>query len=132
VLQATATPELSRGFPSWDFILFFWSHGVTLMAIIFLIAEPGFKPRRGSIVRLMIALNIYGLVVGAIDAVAGWNYGYLCRKPSEPSLLDVLGPWPWYLFSIEVIALLTFLILYLPWWISGKFGKRDRALTKRQ
>jgi hypothetical integral membrane protein (TIGR02206 family) len=127
VLQATITPDLSNGFPSWDFILFFWSHGVTLMAIVFLIAQRGFRPRRGSILRMMIALNAYGLVVGTLDAVAGWNYGYLCRKPLEPSLLDVLGPWPWYLLAVEAIALLSFLLLDLPWRIAGLFRERGNA-----
>jgi len=129
VLQATVTPDLSRGFPSWDFIMFFWSHGATLMAILFLAACREFRPRRGSIMRMMIALNAYGLVVGTIDAITGWNYGYLCRKPAEPSLLDYLGPWPWYLLSIELIALITFLLLELPWRISGSLGKQDSALA---
>jgi hypothetical integral membrane protein (TIGR02206 family) len=133
VLQATLTPDLSRGFPSWDFILFFWSHGITLMAIVFLISRPGFKPRGGSIVRMMVAVNIYALVAGTIDAITGWNYGYLCRKPSEASLIDFLGPWPWYLLSLELIALVIFLILDLPWILSGRLEKRQKsALSRRE
>ena len=120
ILQAILTPDLSRGFPSWDFVYFFWGHGVTLMAIIFLISRSGFKPRRGSIWRMMLALNVYGLVIGTLDAITGWNYGYLCRKPAEPSLLDLMGPWPWYLLSIEGITLVTFAILDLPWRISKR------------
>ena len=127
VLQATATPDLARGFPSWDFILFFWSHGAMLLAIIFLVTGRGFRPRAGSVVRMMIALNIYGLVVGVLDWIAGWNYGYLCRKPSEPSLLDVLGPWPWYLLSLEAIALVTFFLLDLPWRLSGWIRTQDKV-----
>ena len=46
VLQATLTPDLSRGFPSWDFIFFFWGHGVTLIAIIFLVAGREFRRLR--------------------------------------------------------------------------------------
>jgi hypothetical integral membrane protein (TIGR02206 family) len=120
VLQATVTPDLSLGFPSWEFVLFFWSHGVTLMAIVFLISRPGFKPRRGSVWRMMIALNVYGLIIGILNAIAGWNYGYLCRKPGEPSLFDFMGPWPWYLLSLEGIALVTFLLLDLPWKIVSR------------
>jgi hypothetical integral membrane protein (TIGR02206 family) len=125
-LQATLTPDLAQGFPSWAFILFFWGHGSTLLAIVFLISARGFRPRKGSVFRMMIALNIYGLVVGALDAIMGWNYGYLCRKPSMPSLLDFLGPWPWYLLSLELIAFLSFLLLYLPWRLLVLFRKRDR------
>jgi hypothetical integral membrane protein (TIGR02206 family) len=113
VVQATVTPDLATGFPSWDFVLFFWGHGATLLAIVFLISGRDFRPRKNSIARMMIALNIYALIVGSINAAAGWNYGYLCRKPSMPSLLDWLGAWPWYLLSLELIAFLTFLILDL-------------------
>ena len=129
VLQATVTPDLSWGFPSWDFIFFFWGHGTALMAIVFLIAARGFRPRKGSILRMLIALNVYALFVGVLDAVAGWNYGYLCRKPSAPSLFDVLGPWPWYLLSLEGIAVVTFLLLDFPWRLRGLFQKGDNALA---
>ncbi|MBN1569099.1 MAG: TIGR02206 family membrane protein [Acidobacteria bacterium] len=114
-LQALLTPDLARGFPSWDFVLFFWGHGATLLAIAFFISDPNFMPRKNNILRMMIALNVYAVVVGAINAIAGWNYGYLCRKPAMPSLLDFLGPWPLYLLSLEAVAFLTFLILDLVW-----------------
>jgi hypothetical integral membrane protein (TIGR02206 family) len=126
VVQATVTPDLARGFPSLEFMLFFWSHGAILIAIVFLIAGRDFKPRKGSVLRMMIALNIYALVVGATDAIFGWNYGYLCRKPAAPSLLDFLGPWPWYLISLELIAFLTFSILDLPWRWGQRFGSTTR------
>jgi hypothetical integral membrane protein (TIGR02206 family) len=115
ILQALATPDLAEGFPSIPFILFFWGHGASLMAITFLIMRRDFRPEKGSVLRMMIALNFYALVVGTVNAIMGWNYGYLCRKPYAPSLLDFLGPWPWYLLSIELIALVSFLILYAPW-----------------
>jgi hypothetical integral membrane protein (TIGR02206 family) len=125
-LQAMFTPDLTQGFPSWSFILFFWGHGATLIAIVFLISAGRFTPRMGSVFRMMIALNIYGLVVGILDAIMGWNYGYLCRKPSMPSLLDFLGPWPWYLLSLELIAFLSFLLLYLPWRLLVLLRKREK------
>jgi len=126
-LQALATPDLGLGFPSWDFLFFFWGHGATVLAIVFLIACHNFRPRRGSVLRIMIALNVYGLAVGVIDAISGWNYGYLCRKPSVPSLLDFLGPWPWYLLSIELIAFLSFFLLDTPWRLLIWLRKRKAA-----
>jgi hypothetical integral membrane protein (TIGR02206 family) len=115
ILQALATPDLAAGFPSWEFVLFFWGHGTSLMAILFFIAGRNLRPRRSSIFLAMMALNFYALAVGVINAIAGWNYGYLCGKPYEPSLLDYLGSWPWYLLSLECVAFLTFLLLDLPW-----------------
>jgi len=114
-VQAILTPDLSKGFPSWDFVLFFWSHGTALAAIAFLICRKGFRPRTGSVLRMLLALNLYALAVGTVDGLFHWNYGYLCRKPAMPSLLDYLGPWPWYLLSLEFLALLIFFLLDLPW-----------------
>ncbi|MEJ2111218.1 MAG: TIGR02206 family membrane protein [Acidobacteriota bacterium] len=109
---ALITPDLGKGFPSWDFVLFFWSHGGILVGIVFIITGMKFRPERGSILRMMIAVNIYAVVIGAVDWILGWNYGYLCRKPAIPSLIDYLGPWPWYLLSMEGLALLIFSLLY--------------------
>ncbi len=128
VLQATATPDLVSGFPSWDFIQFFWGHGVTLTGIIFLVSDGRFSPSPKTILKMMAALNLYGLVVGILDWAMGWNYGYLCRKPDAASLFDVLGPWPWYLLSVEAIAFVSFWLLYLPWHFS-RIRSRDRAVT---
>ena len=114
-LQATLTPEIGQGFPSWEFILFFWGHGAILLAIVFLIASRSLQPRRGSVLRMVAAVNLYALVIGGIDWLAGWNYGYLCHKPVKPSLMDYLGPWPWYIASLELIALASFAVLDLPW-----------------
>jgi hypothetical integral membrane protein (TIGR02206 family) len=128
VIQATVTPDLAQAFPSWDFVLFFWGHGATLLAIVFLVSGGDFKPRKNSVLRMMIALNAYAVVVGTINALAGWNYGYLCRKPAMPSLLDFLGPWPWYLISLELIAFLIFLALDLAWRLLVWLRRTDRTL----
>jgi hypothetical integral membrane protein (TIGR02206 family) len=118
-LQATLTPDIANGFPSWEFIQFFWSHGGILLSIVWLIGR-GFRPRRRSVLRMMLAVNAYALLVGAIDALLGWNYGYLCAKPLNPSVLDFMGPWPWYLASLEAIALASFVLLDLPWKVASR------------
>ncbi len=41
-----------------------------------------------------------GLAV-AMNALTGANYAYASRPPENPSLLDHLGPWPWYLLSMQ-------------------------------
>ncbi len=123
-LQAALTPDIGQGFPSWEFILFFWSHGAVLLAVVYLIACSRLKPRPGSVLRMLVLVNLYALAVGGIDALFGWNYGYLCRKPAVPSLLDYLGPWPWYLLSLELVALANFFLLALPWRL---LKKRDLA-----
>ncbi len=122
-LQAVLTPDLREGFPSWDFIQFFWAHGCILLAIVYLIAARNFRPRTRSVARMMLALNLYLLVAGCLDWIFGWNYGYLCHPPDQPSLLDYLGPWPWYILSMEAVALCLFWLFALPW----KFAWRTQG-----
>ena len=49
-----------------------------------------------------------------VNKVLGTNFGFASRPPDNPSLIDHLGPWPWYLFSMQAIAVCIFLLLALP------------------
>ncbi len=114
-VPAMITPDIGRGFPSWDYVQFYWAHGTVLLVVVYLLVGQGFRPQRSSMWRVFAAVNMYAVAVGAIDAVFGWNYGYLCEKPAHPSLMDYLGPWPWYLLSLEAVAIVAFWLLALPW-----------------
>lgn len=126
-LQATLTPEIGEAFPSWEFVQFFWGHGAILLAIAYVIVVRRFEPRPWSALRMLAWVNAYAVVVGAIDYLAGWNYGYLCAKPARPSLLDYLGPWPWYIAALEGVALASFALLEIPW-----IARRRRTTRARQ
>jgi uncharacterized membrane protein YwaF len=60
---------------------------------------------------------VYGLTAAfaALAAVGDLlfdaNYMYLREKPGESSLLDVMGPWPWYIASGAAFGLALFAVL---------------------
>jgi uncharacterized membrane protein YwaF len=43
------------------------------------------------------------------------NYGYFNGKPSDGTVLDYLGPWPWYVLAEVVIVLVGWALVTLPW-----------------
>jgi hypothetical integral membrane protein (TIGR02206 family) len=73
-----------------------------------------FRPTFKSIGITMVFLNVMLVILVGVNYITGGNYMFLARKPDTASLLDVLGPYPWYLLSLEAVALVLFLLLYAP------------------
>ena len=112
--QSLCTPNMVQ--PTRFFsVQFFADHGLIVCATLFLLWSGQARPRPGSVARSLIAANIFAIVVGAFDFVFKTDYMFLRSKPPTPSLLDLLGPWPWYIAACEVVALGLFLLLYLPY-----------------
>lgn len=113
--MAVLTPDLWEPFPSFSTVQFFVAHGLVVVAVLYLVWSGQARPRPHSIWRAMLALNIFAVFTGTFDAVFGTDYMYLRAKPDNPSLLDYLGPWPWYIVTTEFVAVGLFTLLYLPY-----------------
>lgn len=103
--QAILTPDLWEAFPSARWITFFLGHGAIVLAAVYLIVRGRVKPNMRSVWRVWGLTNGYLAVAGILNWTFGSNFGYVARKPDHPSLLDYLGPWPYYLIGVELIAL---------------------------
>jgi hypothetical integral membrane protein (TIGR02206 family) len=123
--MALITPNLWEPFPSYGTIQFFLVHGLIVAGVLYLVWSGLARPTRRSVWIAMLGVNIYAAFVGAFDVIFKTNYMYLRAKPANASLLDLLGSWPWYLASAEVIALVIFQLLYLP------FRFREAPVDKR-
>jgi hypothetical integral membrane protein (TIGR02206 family) len=64
------------------------------------------------------------VAIGIINWLIGSNYLFIAHKPATASLIDVLGPWPWYILSLEAIGLVLCLLLYLPYAIHDQRAAR--------
>lgn len=117
--MALLTPDLWEPFPSFSTVEFFVTHGMVVVGVLYLAWAGSARPRPGSVWRALVAGNAFALAVGVFDLIFKTNYMYLLRKPDNPSLLDFLGPWPWYIASGEGIALVLFSLLYLPFRAKG-------------
>ncbi|WP_135556964.1 YwaF family protein [Paenibacillus cymbidii] len=113
-LQALLTPNLAYTFPHLIYFHFFLAHIGIIAASLYMVLVCGFRPTLGSIGRTMLYLNVYAVVVIIVNRLTGSNYMFLARKPSTASLIDYLGPWPWYIGTMELVALVIFALLYVP------------------
>ena len=113
-LQGLITPALREDFPHLRFFAFFLLHSTTVIAAIYLMAGWRFTPRPRAAVRMVGWMAVYAAIVGTINALLRTNYGWVCEKPPSPNLMDVLGPWPWYVLSLGGVGLVIFSLLDLP------------------
>jgi len=124
-LQAILTPDVRDGFPDYWWIKFFIGHCGVVLSVIYLAAAGELRPTHRSVWRMWGLTNLYAAVAGLLNAAWGTNYGYLARKPSQPSLLDYFGPWPYYIVGMELVALASFYVFYAPWAWSGRRAARQ-------
>jgi hypothetical integral membrane protein (TIGR02206 family) len=112
--QALITPSLNFDFPSATYFVFFAGHGAIVVTALYGVLGLKKAPLPGAVKRAMLASTAYALLVGVINALLGTNYGFVCAKPPTVSLMDALGPWPWYVLALWLIALCIYTVLYLP------------------
>ncbi|OPA73245.1 hypothetical protein BVG16_29640 [Paenibacillus selenitireducens] len=112
-MQALLTPNLEYAFPHFIYFHFFICHLAIILASLYMTWVEQFRPRLKSIGITMIFLNILAVVVGTINYILQSNYMFLRHKPNTASILDWLGPYPYYLLVEELFALTVFLLLYV-------------------
>lgn len=125
-IQAMITPDISHyTFPHYRYVHFFISHGSTALANLFMLFVAGFYPKFQSVWKAFLWLNAYAFFIFIVNYLIGGNYMYISRKPVNPTMIDYFGPWPWYIIPLEIVAIGTFWILYVPFWIMKLQNKKE-------
>jgi hypothetical integral membrane protein (TIGR02206 family) len=73
----------------------------------------GYRPTIWSVLKLCIFLNVLMPIIMIINKLVDGNYMFLSHKPDSASLLDVLGPYPSYILSLEGLLIGLSLIVWL-------------------
>ena len=114
--QALISPVLeSPDFPHYEFLAFWAIHLLVVWAAIYLTWGRGMRPDWRSYRFTVVVTAVWAAVTVAFNIVAGTNYGFLNRKPATASLLDVLGPWPVYIFTAAALILIVWALMTWPW-----------------
>lgn len=125
-VQAILTPDLRYAFPDIRFVSFFVGHCGIVIGIAFLMIVRGFRPHFSSIWRTFAWTEVYFVITVIVDLITGENYGYLLHKPQAASLLSFLSDkWVIYVLQMHLLALVFFMVLYVPFALYDLFKGRS-------
>ena len=113
-LQGLITPTLYFDWTTPEYYAFFAQHGGVPVAAMVLVTGMGLKPEPGVFKRALFSSWAYMAIIYALNGMLQTNYGFLNAKPSVSTLFDYMGPWPYYLITLQVIAFGLYALLLLP------------------
>jgi len=115
-MQALISPALqSPDFPHYQFLAFWAIHLMVVWAAIYLTWGRGMRPDWRDF-RIAVTVTVgWAVVTFTFNRITGTNFGFLNRKPSTASLLDVMGPWPWYVFVGATLISVVWALMTWPW-----------------
>jgi hypothetical integral membrane protein (TIGR02206 family) len=128
-LQALLTPDIPDGFPSIRWFRFMVTHGIPLVATLYVSAVDGIRPGWKTIGHAVLATVAYALLLGPVDALLGANYMFLVHKPDTASVFDVLGPWPVYLFGALGFGVVVMALAIAPWEFARRFWPSSKTVV---
>lgn len=121
------SPDIGAHFPSYPFIQYFIQHGAIPAAALFLVVGLRIYPRPWAAVRVF-ALSVALVVVDAFaNLLTNGNYMFLRSVPPGANLLDLFGPWPWYIVGGALLTVVFFAALDAPFRISCLGRARSRT-----
>jgi hypothetical integral membrane protein (TIGR02206 family) len=119
-MQGVLTPAIWEDFPHYTFIKFFVVHCGLVVAVLYAALVLDLRPTYRGLWQAVACIHGYALFALCANFLLDANYGFLCRKPDTASLLDLLGPHPWYLFAMEGLGIAVMHLMWLPWAWKGR------------
>lgn len=114
--QALISPALrGEDFPSPAFLAFWLIHLFVVWAAIYLTWGRKMRPTWRSYRFAVLATLGWAVTAFVFNAIAGTNYGFLNAKPAQASVLDLFGPWPWYLIPEIALVITVWAAMTHPW-----------------
>ncbi len=113
-LPGLFTPSIPGHFPQAVYFQYYAEHGLVVLGALYLVLALGMRPARGAVMRVFTATAIYAVAVWFVDLATNGNYLFLRYLPPTKTALDYMGPWPWYLVTGTVLAIVVMNALYMP------------------
>ena len=117
-IQALLQPTVTVGTEYYKYWQFFTHHVILVVLPITFMYFNNWIPRFKDLVRSYVWLVIVSLPVMVFNTFTGTGYMFISlghdARPTTGSILDYLGPFPYYIITLSALAFVLFYITYLP------------------
>jgi len=113
-LQALVQPTLDEAFPDPNFFAFWGKHVLLVWGAVYATLTLRQGPDWRGYRQAVLWTFAWVVVAMSLNELLDTNYGYFNGKP-DGTVLDYLGPWPWYVLAEVAIVLVVWALLTLPW-----------------
>jgi hypothetical integral membrane protein (TIGR02206 family) len=122
-LHSLITPTPADGFPSVEYFRYFFSHGILILNAfyVFLVLKVPLSFR--ALLRSFLALQVLVILAALSDWSMAQNFMFLVHKPAFPTSMDGMGPWPYYIGTLELTTLFSFAL----WWGIAKWIRKNAS-----
>ena len=118
-LQSIITPD-EHNYLNFPFFRYWFVHAGLVIFMLFATFVYNMRPTIKSVGKSFLGMQIYMILMFAVNYFLGSNYFYTNRKPNATTALDLFGDWPQYVFIVELLVIPYFLLIYLPFYLSRK------------
>jgi hypothetical integral membrane protein (TIGR02206 family) len=127
-IQSYITPNITFNFPHFEFLVFYLQHGGEILVILYFVFVLKYRPHPMSIVKTYAWLMGLIAFVYIFNLITDSNYMFLMADTPHPStvtkMIGLFGEPPRHMIGLALVALVSILILYVPWVIVDLKNKR--------
>ena len=111
---AILMPDIRDGMSNFASQSFFITHFFILFSTAYAFVHFRFRPTRAGFLCSFLLLVTLAFVMYFVNNKLGTNYLYVNHPPVTKSLMDFMGPWPYYIFSLAGIDIAISFFMYVP------------------
>ena len=111
---AILTPDIRDGMGNFASQSFFITHFFILFSTAYAFVHFRFRPTKAGFLCSFFLLVTLAFIMYFVNNKLGTNFLYVNHPPVTKSLMDFMGPWPYYIFSLAGIDIAISFFMYLP------------------
>jgi hypothetical integral membrane protein (TIGR02206 family) len=123
-ILSMVTPDIVYQFPHFRFLKYFIHHSAIPITVLYFILFEGYRVPRKAVLTSFLTLNIIAVPVFFLNKILDTNFFFLANPSETKTLLWFFGSGVKYYVNLEIVAIVVFIITYLP---MGILLKREKV-----